>query len=145
MIPDKSLIEVHEYNGQGYKPLMAFCAWRVAVLNGTPELLPVNLNKMQRHNLTDEVFVLLEGRCILFLGEGSEGVERIHAVDMQPGKAYNVRQGCWHAHTLSSGARVLIVENDDTALANSPSAPLTPAQTAEVVALTGSLWGKEAG
>ena len=46
MIPNKSLIEVHEYNGEGYKPLMAFDAWRVAVLNGTPELLPVNLNKM---------------------------------------------------------------------------------------------------
>ncbi len=140
MKPESSLIEVLEYHGTGYKPLMAFSAWRVAVLNYTPELQPVQLNKMQRHDLTDEVFVLLQGRCILFLGEGQQIVERIHAVDMQPGKVYNIRKGCWHTHTLSEGAQVLIVENDDTALANSPSATLTPAQTGEMVNLTHSLW-----
>jgi len=140
MIPDNALIEVREYHAEGYKPLVAFGAWRVAVLNYTAELLPVHLDKMQRHDLTDEVFVLLQGRCILFLGAGRETVESIHAVDMQPGKLYNIRQGVWHTHTLSPGGEVLIVENDDTAVANSPSAGLTPAQTAEVVALTRTLW-----
>jgi ureidoglycolate hydrolase len=140
MLPDRKLIEVHEYNGEGYKPLVAFEAWRVAVLNYTPELLPDHLDKMQRHNLTDEVFVLLRGRCILFLGEGQPGVERIHAVDLQPGKIYNVRKGCWHSHTLSPGGAVLVVENDNTSSANSNLVPLTPAQTAELVALTASLW-----
>jgi ureidoglycolate hydrolase len=140
MLPDDSLIEVVEYHAEGYQPLVAFGAWRVAVLNYIAELLPENLKKMQRHNLTDEVFVLLQGRCILFLGEGRESVERIHAVDLQPGKIYNVRQGCWHTHTLSPGTEVLIVENDNTADANSPSTLLTPAQTAELVALTHSSW-----
>lgn len=139
-MPDTSLIEVLEYHGEGYKPLMAFGAWRVAVLNYTAELTPAHLTKMQRHDQTDEVFVLLKGHCILFLGEGRESVERIHAVDMQPGKAYNVRKSCWHTHTLSEGSQVLIVENDDTALANSPSANLSPAQTAEMVQLTLNLW-----
>lgn len=140
MLPDKSLIEVHEYHGEGYKPLMAFEAWRVAVLNYTAELLPGHLDKMQRHNLTDEVFVLLQGRCILFLGEGQSGVEHIHAVDLQPGKVYNVRKGCWHSHTLTPGSMVLIVENDNTSQANSTMAALTPAQTAELAAFTDSLW-----
>jgi ureidoglycolate hydrolase len=135
------LIEVLEFHGEGYKPLLAFGAWRVAVLNTIAELLPANLKNMQRHDLTDEVFVLLKGRCILFLGEGREGVERIHAVDLQPGKIYNVRRGCWHTHTLAPETEVLIVENDDTAAANSPSADLTPAQTAELVTLTAGLWG----
>ncbi len=140
MLPDNALIEVLEYHGEGYRPLMAFQAWRVAVLNYTPELLPECLNSMQRHDLTDEIFVLLQGHCILFVGLGQAGVEQIQAVDMQPGKAYNVRQGCWHTHTLSPGTQVLIVENDDTAVANSPSARLTPAQTGELVALTRGLW-----
>jgi ureidoglycolate hydrolase len=140
MLPDRSLIEVLEYHAPGYKPLMAFGAWRVAVLNTTPELLPDHLHAMQRHDLTDEIFVLLKGRCILFLGEGREGVERIYAVDLQPGKAYNVRQSCWHTHTLAPDTEVLIVENDDTAQANSPSVALSPAQTAELVALTRAAW-----
>ena len=140
MLPDQSLIEVLEYHAAGYRPLVAFGAWRVAVLNYIDELLPENLKEMQRHDLTDEVFVLLKGRCILFLGEGQESVERIHAVDLQPGKVYNVRQGCWHTHTLSLGSEVLIVENDNTADANSPATALTPAQTTELVALTHSCW-----
>jgi hypothetical protein len=95
---------------------------------------------MQRHDLTDEVFVMLQGHCILFLGAGRETVESIHAVDMQPGKLYNIRRGVWHTHTLSPGAEVLIVENDDTAVENSPSAALSSAQTAELVALTRIFW-----
>ena len=140
MLPDKSLIEVTEYHAAGYRPLVAYDTWRVAVLNYIDELLPENLKDMQRHDLTDEVFVLLKGHCILFLGEGRESVERIHAVDLQPGKVYNVRKSCWHTHTLSLGSEVLIVENDNTAEKNSPSTALTPAQTAELVALTHKCW-----
>jgi ureidoglycolate hydrolase len=136
----ENLIQVLEYTGEGYKPLMAYEAWRVAVLNYTPELLAGHLDKMQRHNLTDEAFVLLSGSCILFVGEGSEGVERIHAVDMQPGKVYNIRKGVWHSHTLTPGAAVLVVENDNTSAQNSTLAALTPAQTAELVTLTKQLW-----
>ena len=47
---------------------------------------------MQRHNETDEVFVLLCGRCILFIGEGDEKVKAVHAQDMQPFKIYNVKK-----------------------------------------------------
>jgi hypothetical protein len=140
MAPNRSLIEIHEYHAEGYLPLMAYGAWRVAVLNYIDELLPQNLHAMQRHDQTDEVFVLLQGRCILFLGQGQAGVEQIQAVDMLPLKVYNIKKGCWHTHTLSPGTEVLIVENDDTTLENSPHTPLTPAQTAELVALTRSAW-----
>jgi len=70
-IPD-SLIEIRDYNGLGYKPQIDYQAWRVALMNFTPDLLPEKINSMQKHTETDEVFVLLNGRCILFLGkEGS--------------------------------------------------------------------------
>lgn len=134
------LIQTLEYHGEGYKPLMAFETWRVAVLNYTPELHPDQLNKMQRHNLTDEAFVLLSGRCILFVAGGSQGVEGIQAVDMRPGKVYNIRKGVWHSHTLTQGGAVLVIENDNTSTQNSTVAPLTPAQTAELVALTKNIW-----
>ena len=75
---------------------------------------------MQRHNETDEVFVLLEGRCILFIGKGKETITSITAVDMVPRKLYNVRRGVWHSHTLNNEASVLIVENSDTTVKNSP-------------------------
>jgi ureidoglycolate hydrolase len=112
----------------------------VAILRYHPELEPAAINTMQRHDETDEVFVLLQGRFILFIGEGDAEVGTIHAVDLQPLKAYNVKKGAWHSHTLSRDAVVLIVENRDTAAANSPLRSLTPAQCSKIVEQTHHLW-----
>lgn len=91
---------------------------------------------MQRHNETDEVFVLLCGRCILFIGEGDEKVKAVHAQDMQPFKICNVKNSVWHTHTLSRDAKALIVENRDTTFDNSPFCPLTGSQRAKIAELT---------
>jgi hypothetical protein len=142
MAIDATLLDVSEYRAEGYRPLVDYGAWRVAVLNYIDELLPENLIRMQRHDQTDEVFVLLAGRCILFIGEGrGEAVGRIQAVDMQPFKLYNVKKKCWHTHTLNRDCMTVIVENCDTNDSNSPFAELSPAQRAEIVRLTGELWG----
>lgn len=140
MIPE-TYLEVRTYDGPDYKPLVDYENWRVALLNYTPDLLPEKIDRMQKHTETDEVFVLLTGRCILFLGEGEDSVTRVHAVDMQPYKFYNVKKNCWHLHTLSEGARVLIVENRDTVVENSPYVPLSPEQCADVLRFTKELWG----
>ena len=139
------LLEIHAYDGPGYRPLVDFQHWRVAVLNFGTELLPEHLTCMQRHNDTDEVFVLLQGRCILFTGEGRDAVTRIHAEDLQPHRVYNVRQGVWHTHTLSQDAKVLVVENQDTTWDNSPFTPLAEAQMGEIVHLTRALWADAEG
>ena len=138
-IPE-SLLEIRDYTGEGYRPLIDFGAWRVAVLRAIDELLPENLATMQRHDETDEVFVLLAGRCILFFGEGADAVSAIHAVDMISLQLYNVKRGAWHTHTLSADATVLIVENVDTTDDNSPQVALTLEQRAEIVRLTETLW-----
>lgn len=137
---NNNLLEVTEHLGEGYKPLVDYGAWRVAVLNFDDELLPERLDRMQCHNETDEVFVLLSGCCILFLGTGTDTVSGIQAVNMEPFKAYNVKRGAWHTHTLSRDARVLIIENSDISFANSPYISLTSAQTDEIVTLTKKLW-----
>ena len=74
-IPE-SLIEVREHDGPGYKPLIDYQSWRVALMNYTPDLVPEKISRMQKHTDTDEVFVLLAGRCILFLGEGGDFVTK---------------------------------------------------------------------
>ncbi len=135
-----TLLEISQYSGEGYLPLVDYGDWRVAILRYIDELEPQNLTKMQRHNQTDEVFVLLAGRCILFLGEGDDTVTRIHAQDMEPLKLYNVKRARWHTHTLSKDASVLIVENRDTTTQNSPEIELDPNQRAELVTLTHQHW-----
>jgi hypothetical protein len=137
---DQRLLDISNYEGAGYQPLIAYGAWRVAILRYIDELLPQHIGKLQRHNNTDEVFVLLNGHCILFVGTGINQVEEIHAEDMQPLKLYNVKRGAWHTHTLDHEATVLIIENDDTGPDNSPEIELTPQQRAQLSTLTHDLW-----
>ena len=134
------LLQVRDHEAEGYTPVVDFEAWRVAILNFSSELKAKNICSMQRHNETDEVFVLLHGRCILFLGLGDDSVKRVFAVEMQPGKVYNVKRKTWHNHTLTRDAKVLIVENRDTTYDNSPFCPLTEAQKLEIMNLTRTLW-----
>ena len=142
MTVDERLLEVRDYAGQGYLPLIDYGAWRVAVLRWVDELMPGNITHMQRHDETDEVFVLLAGRCILFIGEGEAHPERIFPVDMQPLKLYNVKKGCWHTHTLTQDATVLIVENLDTTVENSPQIALNDDQRGQLVVYTKELWSE---
>lgn len=136
----ESLIEIRDHTGPDYKPLVDYQSWRVALMNYTDDLTPDKINRMQKHTETDEVFVLMSGRCILFIGEGDESVAKVHAVDMELYKLYNVKRGVWHSHTFSRDARVLIVENRDTVAGNSPFVGLSADQQREVVELANKLW-----
>ncbi len=136
---DESLLEIRTYTGAGYSPVVDYDAWRVAILNYDDELLPQNITHAQRHDETDEVFVLLRGRCILFIGEGGETVTSLHAQDLEPFKMYNVKKSVWHTHTLDEGAMVLIVENRDTTVQNSPGIPLDEAQKKRMIDFTHAL------
>jgi len=143
MTISETLLEVARHTLAGYKPVIDYANWRVAILNFSDELRPEKITALQRHNETDEVFVLLRGRCLLFLGEGEQTITAIHGQDMLPHTIYNVKKGAWHSHTLSEDAMVLIVENRDTTFDNSPFCPLTPEQQQALVNLTYSLWREE--
>ena len=103
-------VDIIDYDGVGYKPAVKFEAWRVAYLRYSEAF--ENVKKLERHNETDEVFVLLEGEATLIIGEEQEKVPMIQ------GKIYNVLKGTWHAIKASEDAKVLIVENDNTTVEN---------------------------
>ena len=104
-------IEILDYTGPGYMPIVDFGAWRVAFLRCEERL--AHLKKLERHMETDEVFVLLEGKATLYIGLEKEPFE------MEAFKMYNVKQAVWHAIVVSEDAKVLIVENRDTTEDNS--------------------------
>ena len=113
------LVEILEYNEIGYAPVLSDRGFREAVLNYHPELLMENILNFQKHKETDEIFVLLQGDCTLFVAE-DETISTIHGIKMEPWKIYNVKKGTYHTHTLSRDGKVLIVEADDTSDENSP-------------------------
>jgi hypothetical protein len=86
----------------------------VAILLYEDTLLPENITGMQRYDETDEVFVLLAGHCILFLGDGHKTVTRIHPVDMLPlalvwGWITQKTDGLWGAILFHAGTDIPVV------------------------------------
>ena len=133
-------IQVSAFEEVGYRPLVDYGAWRVAMLNYIDELLPENIDNVQQHSETDEVFALLSGQCILFTAEvRGETISDIQACPMEAGKVYNVPKGVYHTHTLTPGTKVLIVENVDTNDSNSPKVRLSPDNRKEIIRLTQEL------
>lgn len=125
-------IEIVEFQKEGYKPLIDFEAWRVAVLKFCDDLRLENIRTMQRHLETDEVFVLLNGSCTLFSAGAGDMPGQITAVELAPHKLYNVPKGVWHNHIMDETGEVLIVENSNTGDGNSPVVSLTEGQIGEL-------------
>jgi hypothetical protein len=113
---------------------MKFGAWRVAMNRAAATGKITKDTKLGRHLCTDEVFVLLEGAAAMLVAEGTDAPENIRAVKMIPHRLYNVRQGAFHQLVPTQGARLLIVENEDTSGENSMSAPIGEAQIEQVLA-----------
>ena len=105
-------MDILYFNGDGYKPIVSYNGWRVAIANACERLFTDNPQRLERHLESDEVFILLCGEATLHIGVKSER----HA--MLPGMVYNVKRGEWHAITMIPGTKVAIIENDDTCEAN---------------------------
>lgn len=101
-------LEIKEFNGEGYYPLISYGGWRVAIANFCERLREENLCKRERHIETDEVFILLQGVAALHVGTDMQ------KVPMEIGKVYNVKCGEWHAISMMPDAKVAIIENDNT-------------------------------
>lgn len=125
-------IEITEFQKEGYKPLVDFGQWRVAVLKFCEDLRLESIKTMQKHQETDEVFVLLKGECTLFLGGSGVMPKQMTAVPMEMGRLYNIKQGVWHNHIMDEAGEVLIVENRNTCDENSPVEELTAQQINEL-------------
>lgn len=105
-------LDIFEYSGDGYSRVVSGSKWTVASLNYASRFDERNIVDLERHNLTDETFVLLSGSATLIVGDDAERIL------MEPLKIYNVRAGAWHNIVVSPDARVLVVENADTSKDN---------------------------
>lgn len=103
-------LEVFEWEAESYAPLVFSQGWQVAILNWEPGAHPDAIYRVEQHNRTDEVFVLMRGAGALLIAS-PEGLE---VVDCVPGRIYNVTQGTWHMVIGDRESSWLIVENRDT-------------------------------
>lgn len=116
---NQKLIEIKNFDKEGFMPLVSFGGWRVAALRFLDELKPENIKSMERHLETDEVFVLVKGSGMLLIGGNHEKPEGIQSFIMKIGEVYNIKLNTWHTISLSNDAHVILVENENTNSNNS--------------------------
>jgi mannose-6-phosphate isomerase-like protein (cupin superfamily) len=125
------IIAISDYDGEGLKRVVESGEWFVGIKNYKPFNDVNNLVALERHMLTDEVFTLLEGTCILLVDRSANqsGTE-IVSVPMEKGKVYCINKGVWHNTIVSQDVKIILVENRNTSMENSEMYDLTPEQIA---------------
>ena len=107
--------EIAEYSEEGFRALVTYGSWRVAIINFAERLRKENFTRIERHLETDEVFILVEGSAVLVVGS------ECRRIPMEKGKVYNIKKCSWH-HILMDppdpATKVIVVENADTSAEN---------------------------
>ena len=109
-----NLLEILDCDEGAFTSLHTCGNWTVGIINFCERLREENVAKVECHYETDEIFIPVIGKSVLFIGKNRE-----HRIETEIGKAYNVKKGTWHAIAISEDAKVFIVENKGTGSENS--------------------------
>jgi ureidoglycolate hydrolase len=113
------LVETGSCFEQMFKPVIVAGEWQVAVLRQCGKVYPHCIQEVERHNKTDEVFILTMGKADLIIVEEKDGRKIPHVIPMGLNVAYNVKQSVWHHVVLSADAHIFLFEKADTSRENS--------------------------
>ena len=120
------------FEGEGLTRVFENEKWMVGIKNWKPMNDIANIDNLERHNETDELFILLQGRCtLLFANETADGLD-IQAVEMEPLHVYNIPRTLWHNTVTQKDTKLALIEDSSTGSANSDNLDLTEAQIARV-------------
>ena len=132
-------LQVLEFNDTGLSRVYENKDWMVGIKNWKPANDKANIDCLERHNETDELFVLLSGACILLTATGKAGGLQIKATAMEQNKVYNIPRSLWHNTVTRKDTKLILVEATSTSSANSDIVPLDATQLEEVKKLVAGL------
>jgi hypothetical protein len=121
-------VQLLSWEGIGFRPLVEFGGWTVALMNWEQRFDPSGVGDIERHNETNEVFVLTRGHSVLFIVNEAG----LQAYDMKPNVLYNVTKGTWHSVIGGKDTTWLIVESQNTTSANTNHRQLTDSELASL-------------
>jgi len=130
-------VESCSHGGEGLARVYENEKWMVGIKNWKPANDKSNVDCLERHNGTDELFVLLSGRCTLIFANEVEGKLVIEAARMEPHKVYKVPRSLWHNTVTSRDVKLVLVEDAATSAENSDVLALDDAQRARARELAG--------
>ena len=125
-------IEVKDFSGEGMSRVYENQKWTVGIKNWKPANDVSGIDCLERHHETDELFVLLSGKCtLIYANENGQNLD-IQALRMEPFKVYNIPATLWHNTVTSKDAKMALIEDSSTGMHNSKVLPLNEDQIAQV-------------
>ena len=125
----------YEFNGKGMQRVFENEKWTVGIKNWKPANDVTGIDCLERHNKTDELFVLVEGSCTLVYANETEGGLEFGAVKMEKDNVYNIPATLWHNTITCKDTKMILIEDSNTSMENSDILNLTEAQIAEMRSL----------
>ena len=125
----------YEFTGEGMQRVFENEKWTVGIKNWKPANGVTGIDCLERHNKTDELFVLVEGSCTLVYANETEGGLEFGAVKMEKDKVYNIPATLWHNTITCKDTKMILIEDSNTSMENSDILNLTEAQIAEMRSL----------
>lgn len=108
------MIETYFHAGEGYNPFIIRDGWQVAQLNYIPGHGFDDIDRIEIHRDTDEVFILLRGHAVLVVARPEEEGVTFYAEKMKSGITYNIPAGTWHNIAMDADVEIIIVEKSGT-------------------------------
>jgi len=114
-----SAIVVSGNDGEGLKRVYENSAWMVGVKNYKTANDAAKFDEIELHRETDELFVLIDGVCILLEAVVDGGRLRFEAQRMKRGLVYVIPSSHWHTTITEPGVKLVLIEDPKTGSANS--------------------------
>ena len=125
----------YEFSGEGMQRVFENEKWTVGIKNWKPANDITGIDNLERHNKTDELFVLIAGTCTLVSAVETENGLAFSKTVMEPNKVYNIPATLWHNTITTKDTKMILIEDSNTSLENSDVISLTAAQIEEIQAL----------
>ncbi len=103
------MISIVSYEGEDFKAVVESGEWKIGILRYSERFS--NFKVLERHHLTEEAFVLLKGRAVLYVRDEEN---QIYTYEMEECKVYNVHKDIWHHIVVDKDTTVLVIENRNT-------------------------------
>jgi len=110
------MIEKYDIKGDGYNPFLIREGWQVAQLNYVEKHGLDDIDNIEVHKKTDEVFILFKGTGVLIAVEKKDNKINTQVINMKFGVTYNIPAGTWHNIAMDKDASMFIIEKDNTHL-----------------------------
>lgn len=112
-------ITMYEFAQEGMRRVFENDKWMVGIKNWKPANDISGIDCLERHNETDELFVLVAGSCTLIYASETDHGIRFGTVRMEPQKVYNIPASLWHNTITQKDTKMILIEDSNTSMENS--------------------------